>query len=182
MKKLRLTRQRQLDFLRHLAETGNVSKAVALAGTSRTRVYALRQKDRSFTEAWDEAEEIACDRLEEEARRRALEGVEVPVVSAGRVVRGDDGHPLVMRRYSDTLLLALLRARRPEEFGKRRSTELSGPSSGAMQVDLRALLIAKLAQRAQHATEEEQRLLTDDPEDGPPRGATGKTGPRIPES
>jgi hypothetical protein len=35
------------------------------------------------------------------------------------VVRDDDGQPLAIRRYSDTLLVTLLRARRPEHFKDR---------------------------------------------------------------
>jgi hypothetical protein len=35
------------------------------------------------------------------------------LVSGGRLVRDDDGQPIAGRRYSDTLLLALLNAHRP---------------------------------------------------------------------
>jgi hypothetical protein len=112
MNRLKRTRDRQERFLTVLADTGNVTAAVAAAGTSRTRVYELRKTDIAFAAAWDEAEEIATDRLEDEARRRAIEGVAEPLVSAGKLVRGDDGQPLTVRRYSDNLLLALLKARR----------------------------------------------------------------------
>jgi hypothetical protein len=82
MKRLKLTRDRRELFLKVLADTGNVTAAVAAAGTSRTRVYELRKTDIAFAAAWDEAEEIATDRLEGEARRRAIEGVAEPLVSA----------------------------------------------------------------------------------------------------
>ena len=109
MKKLRLTKARQECFLKALAETGSVINAVRVAGTSRTRVYELRKIDPAFASAWDDAEAIAYDLLEEEARRRALEGVPQPLVSAGKLVRGDDGQPITIQRYSDSLLLALLK-------------------------------------------------------------------------
>ena len=48
MKKLKLIRERQERFLRALSETGIVSAAVEIAGTSRTRVYELRKRDTSF--------------------------------------------------------------------------------------------------------------------------------------
>jgi hypothetical protein len=112
MRQVKLTSARQERFLKALADTGNVTTAVALAGTSRTRVYELRKTDTAFAAAWDAAEEIATDKLEEEARRRAIEGIAEPLVSAGRLVRGDDGQPITIRRYSDNLLLALLKARR----------------------------------------------------------------------
>jgi hypothetical protein len=115
MKRLKLTKARRENFLKVLADTGSVTAAVAAAGTSRTRVYELRKTDTAFAAAWDEAEDIATDRLEDEARRRAVEGVAEPLVSAGKLVRGDDGQPIMVRRYSDKLLLELLRAhRRPQ--------------------------------------------------------------------
>src|SRR5262249_8510012 len=108
MRKLKLNQARKERFLRPLSDTGSVTTAVAVAGTSRTRVYELRKTDPAFASAWQEAEEVANDRLEDEARRRALEGVPEPLVSAGKLVRDDDGQPITIRRYSDNLLLALL--------------------------------------------------------------------------
>src|SRR5215469_3339094 len=107
MRKLKLTQARQKLFLEALADTGSVTKAVAVAGTSRTRVYELQKVDPAFAAAWAEAEDIAVDRLEDEARRRAVEGVPELLVSAGKLVRDDDRQPVMVRRYSDNLLLAL---------------------------------------------------------------------------
>jgi hypothetical protein len=98
VKKLKLTRERQQRFLEALSETGIVSTAVGIAGTSRTRVYELRRRDAAFAEAWEEAEERAADVLEAEAWRRAVDGVKEPVVSAGRVMKNDDGTPLIISR------------------------------------------------------------------------------------
>ena len=42
MRRLKLTKELQERFLEALADTGSVSTAVAVAGTSRTRVYELR--------------------------------------------------------------------------------------------------------------------------------------------
>ena len=95
MRKLKLTQTCKERFLEALADTGSVSTAVAIAGTSRTRVYELRKADPAFTSAWEEAEESAADRLEDEARRRAIEGVPKPLVSAGKVVRDDNGQPVM---------------------------------------------------------------------------------------
>ena len=124
MRKLRLNRERQKHFVEALAETGNVSAAVKVAGTSRTRAYELRKTDQAFAAAWDEAEQIAADKLEAETWRRAVEGIEEPLVSAGKLVRDDDGQPIAIRRYSDQLLIALLRAHRPEKFRERAAVEI----------------------------------------------------------
>jgi hypothetical protein len=125
MRRLKLTKEIQQRFLESLAETGSVSTATAVAGTSRTRVYELRKADPIFASAWQEAEEVAVDRLEDEARRRALEGVPEPLVSAGKLVRDDEGQPMTVRRYSDNLLLALLKAHRPPR--RERSVRLQLP-------------------------------------------------------
>jgi len=46
------------------------------------------------------------------------------VISLGKVVEGANGEPLMIRRYSDTVLLALLRAHRPEKYRERSSVEI----------------------------------------------------------
>ena len=127
MKRLKLTKARQERFLNALADTGSVTAAIAVAGTSRSRVYELRKSDPGFATTWDEAEEIAADRLEDEARRRAVEGVPEPLVSGGKIVRDDDGQPIAIRRYSDPLLLALLRAHRPSR--RERSVRFCAPGT-----------------------------------------------------
>jgi hypothetical protein len=113
MRKFKLTKELQQRFLEALADTGSVSTAASVAGTSRTRVYELRKADPTFASAWQEAEENSVDRLEDEARRRALEGVPELLVSAGKLVRDDEDKPITVRRYSNSLLLGLIRAHRP---------------------------------------------------------------------
>jgi hypothetical protein len=135
MKRLKLTEARRERFLNALAETGNITAAVVLAGTSRMRVYELRKVDEDFRAAWDEAENSASDKLEAEAWRRAVDGVPEPLVSAGKIVRDDDGNPIAIRRYSDAMLTLLLKARRPEKFRERNSVEKSGLDGKPIQLD-----------------------------------------------
>ncbi len=129
MRKFKLDHDCKARFLEALADTGIVYRAAKLAGTSRSRVYELRKADPDFAKAWAEAEEIAADRLEEEARRRAVDGVLEPVVSGGRVVRDDEGNPLAIRRYSDALLTIMLRARRPEQYRDQKLIHAGDPDS-----------------------------------------------------
>lgn len=103
------TLKRWARFLAQLAETANVSRAARGAGFARPRVYALRASSPDFAAAWDDALETGCDRLLEEARRRAVEGVAHAVYYRGRVV-GE------IRRQSDRLLMFLLRRLRPEIY------------------------------------------------------------------
>jgi hypothetical protein len=123
MKALKFTKDRREAFLRALADTGIVTVAAGVAGVTRERVYQVRKEDPVFAAAWDEAEEKAADALEAEAWRRAVVGVPEPLLSGGKVVRDDDGLPIAIRRYSDTLMIALLKARRPEKFKDRQVVE-----------------------------------------------------------
>ena len=68
-----------------LRKSGNVSISAQAAGLSRSGVYARRESDDVFAKEWEEAEEIAADRLEAEAWRRGVEGVPEPLVSAGKL-------------------------------------------------------------------------------------------------
>jgi hypothetical protein len=145
MQRLKLTKERRERFLQALADSGRVTAAIAVANTSRSRVYALRKADPAFASAWEEAEEIATDRLEEEARRRAVEGVPEPLVSGGKIIRDDDGQPIAIRRYSDNLLLALLRARRPPRRERSVCFKLPALRSAADAASAMAALSASVA-------------------------------------
>lgn len=129
-----LTDQRA-RFIAHLASTANVTAAAALIGVSRTAVYEWRAANADFAALWDEAVEMATDALEAEARRRALEGVQEPIVVMGRIAKDDDGNTLYVRKYSDTLMQLLLRAHRPEKYRERTETKHVGPDGGAVQLE-----------------------------------------------
>ena len=90
-------------------------------------MYELRDNDATFAEEWDSAAEEGTDRLEDEALRRAVEGWEEPVYHQG-VICG------TIRRYSDGLLTMLLKARRPEKYRERTSTELTGKSGEPLSI------------------------------------------------
>ncbi|MDF1791455.1 MAG: hypothetical protein P1U88_06060 [Thalassobaculaceae bacterium] len=89
-----------------------MSEAARAAKASRSRAYQLKAEDPGFAEEWADALEIATDALDAEARRRAIDGVETPRFHQGRVAG-------TVRRYSDTLLMFLLRAHRPKLYRER---------------------------------------------------------------
>jgi hypothetical protein len=86
-----------------------VSAAAARIGVSRTALYNAREADAAFAAMWDDAVEAGVDRLEDAAFRRAVDGVEEPVFFRGQQVG-------TIRRYSDALLIALLKAKRPGQY------------------------------------------------------------------
>ncbi len=108
-------------FLAALSITGNVSKACEAAGVkSRKTAYRARLNHPDFASLWDDAYEQAIDRLEEEARRRAHDGLIRYKFDKGVPVR----HPVTQEpyyelEYSDTLLIFLLKGGRPEKYRER---------------------------------------------------------------
>lgn len=81
----------------------------------------LRSKD--YAAAFAEAKQEANARLEEEARRRAVEGLEKVLFYKGEPIMdprpGHEGKPYVEHQYSDTLLIALLKANMPDKYTER---------------------------------------------------------------
>jgi hypothetical protein len=72
-------------FLDQLAQCGMVSTAARAVGVSSSTVNSLKSKDADFAAAMVEAKEAATDLLEAEARRRAVVGVQEPVVYQGQL-------------------------------------------------------------------------------------------------
>jgi len=76
--------------------------------------------NKEFSDAWDEAVEIAIDSLVEEAWRRATGGVEKPV----GWYQGNPGG--IVKEYSDNLLMFLIKAHRPQYREKIEGGQLIG--------------------------------------------------------
>jgi len=108
-------------FLRLLRDTANVTLSADGAGIGRSWVYEERWRDESFAAEWDGALEEATDALEFEARRRAIKGItRKKFTSQGApVVDPETGDQYVEYEYSDTLLICLLNAHRPEKYRHR---------------------------------------------------------------
>lgn len=104
-------------FLDELRLTGVVSAACLIAGVGRRTVYERRDADPAFKAAWDDALEESADWLVKEARRRAEEGTLKPIYYKGELAGFE-------REYSDTLMLAMLKAKRPDEFGDKLTLKL----------------------------------------------------------
>lgn len=120
-------------FLSALSQTGNSAASCRASGLTRRQINIMRQRDLAFAEAYDEAMDDAADLLEAEAWRRALEGVAQPLLKAGQPVLDAAGDVVTVRRYSDPLLVMLLRGCKPGKFQR-------FSSSGAPSVDATAAL------------------------------------------
>ena len=115
-------------FLTTLGQTGNASAACRASGLSRRQLNMLKQRDPAFATAFGEALDEAADVLEAEAWRRALEGISQPVMKAGQpVFDHSTGEAVTVRRYSDPLLVLLLRGCKPAKFSQRSSAAGAAP-------------------------------------------------------
>jgi len=122
---------RKRTFLTALAIAGVVTSACETTGVSRKTAYIWRDSDPAFAEEWDDAIATATDRLETEAHRRAVLGVDEPVFhrgqlvfkrdAEGEIVRDSNGDPIPMTvpKRSDRLLELMLQAKRPDQYGRK---------------------------------------------------------------
>lgn len=139
---MKLTPERLTAFCAALSETCNVGKACTAINISRWTAYKWRKTMPEFAEAWDEAMRAGVTGLEDEAHRRAFEGVEDPLTHLGQFtylwredehgnkvpVLDENGEHKVasVRKYSDTLAIFLLKAHAPEKYRENSHIQLSG--------------------------------------------------------
>lgn len=132
------TRETFLDALRAGASVAASARAV---GITRQAAYLERDKSATFRAAWEAALEEGTDRLEDQALRRATVGV---TRTRGHYYQGARVGEDVEVVHSDTLLIFLLKARRPEKY--RETLDLSN-RDGTLVAGLAA------AVRAVHETQ-----------------------------
>ena len=95
--------EKQIEtFFVTLAETCNVVRSAKAAGFSANWAYRKRKRDASFRNAWAEAVREGYARLELVLLERAIKGTP-------KLVRTSKGSDRVMREYSNTLAVALLK-------------------------------------------------------------------------
>jgi hypothetical protein len=115
-------------FLDHLRQHGCITHAAEFANIRRDCAYKAAKRHPLFKRAMDACILESNDRIWAEARRRAVDGYNEPVFYKGQLMGiwmdetnnqvepetpGARYVPLTKKIYSDTLLLALLRARVP---------------------------------------------------------------------
>ncbi len=126
-------------FLAAFRECGNITQAAEIVGINRAMHYEWMVKVPEYPALFEAAQQHAADRLEQEARRRAIQGVGEPVFYKGEECG-------TIQRYSDTLLIFLLKGALPDKYKDRVQQEQSGHISHQHIHDLRKLSPEKLAQ------------------------------------
>jgi hypothetical protein len=96
------------------------------ARVSHHTVYRWRESE-TFVEVERIAQDTFADALEQEAVRRAWHGVKstIPITYKGETV-GE----IVKTEYSDTLMVMMLKAVRPDKYRERKTTEVTGEGGG----------------------------------------------------
>ena len=134
-----LTAKQRDTFLISLANGHSVTKSAKAAGHWRQHLYRLRAADADFASDWAAAVEAGVDVLEDEARRRAVEGVPFELYDKdGNLLRAET-------RYSDKLLELLLKGRRPDIYRENPRFEISGPGGGPIEIEDRSASLADVA-------------------------------------
>jgi hypothetical protein len=143
----RLGRRHRNAFIETLRRTANVTLAAKAAGVNRVTAYAWREEP-EFRSEWDAAVEEAADALEAEAWRRAVDGIDEPIVREGVVVG-------TVKRYSDRLLETLLKGHKPARFREHQAAT-------TVNVDARSVTANVLiAPPSPHELAETARVLLD---------------------
>ena len=105
---------------------GTITHASTKAGVDSRYHYIWLERDPDYPEMFQAAKTAAIDQLEREARRRAVEGVE----EATGWYKGEPGG--FVKRYSDTLLIFLLKGALPDKYKDRH--EHTGKNGGPIEV------------------------------------------------
>lgn len=107
-----VTLRRKRLYLEALAKVGVITYAAKVAGISRQTVYEWLEADPDFARRHQEALLESTERMEQEAWRRAVLGTTKPIYYRGRRIG-------TLREHSDTLLIFMLKARKPETYRER---------------------------------------------------------------
>jgi hypothetical protein len=125
-------------FLRAFASRGVMRDGCVAAGVTYSLVHThWRRTDPWFEAMLNEALLESKDVLEAEAYRRAVQGIDEPVIFQGMVTTIIDGETgrektLTVKKYSDGLLQMLLKASDPEKY--REQSKVSVDHGGAVGV------------------------------------------------
>jgi len=136
---------KQAAFLAAYSKTGTITAAAEMAGVDRRNHPFWLQNDKDYPALFNEAHAVACDTIEAEMRRRAIDGVDKPVFYKGQQCG-------TVKEYSDMLLAMLANGAMPEKYKQKTKIEAEVTSRKDIREGLRKLTDEELA--------EYERLLT----------------------
>src|SRR5579885_2270936 len=107
----KVTHPKKRAFLAAYEETCKIGAAAEASSIPRRTHYAWMENDEAYRAEFERVRAMIGDRLEDEAIRRAHDGIEKPVTIAGQRE--------LVREYSDTLLIFMLKGVKPEKYRER---------------------------------------------------------------
>lgn len=130
-------------MLETMALKGSVRAGVMASGISYPTHYNWMKDDPEYAAAAKMAQELYADRLEEEADRRAVEGIDVNHY-------GKDGQVVATeKKFSDLLLIFKLKGARPEKY---RDNPVINIDNRSVHIDTTEALAALRAARTELLT------------------------------
>jgi len=114
-----LVEQQHELFIEMLGKVYLPAKACELSGATRATVYKRKKDDELFKARWEDAQAQAVEVLANEARRRAFEGVDKPLMYKGKKVGA-------VKERSDKLIEFLLSSWDRSTYGRHVKQEHSG--------------------------------------------------------
>lgn len=112
-------------FLELYPNVGHIQRTCEILGIVPRTLYHWRKNDLVFKEQFEEIQSLILIMLEDEAIRRAVDGVDKPIYYQGTKVGTE-------KVYSDFLLHKLLVANSPK-YKDKSALELSGPDGKALE-------------------------------------------------
>jgi len=115
------------SYLAYLLNGESMQEAAFRVQVSTGTINSYRKNFKTFADLVNAAYEDGFALFEREARRRSVDGVTTYVVSGGKVVLDPEtGLPLQEQKYSDSLLMFLMKGRDPKTYRERTDVNLSG--------------------------------------------------------
>lgn len=124
------TLQNKKGFLKAYSERGTIGRACEDIGITRTTYYRWLEADPEFVAGCKLATAAFGEKLENEAFRRAHDGWDEPVFFRGEM----QGH---VHKYSDTLLIFLMKGNMPGKYHDKASVELTGREGKPLEILVR---------------------------------------------
>ena len=108
----------QAEFLYVFERIGFIQTSFDIVGVNPMAVRTCRINNPIFAALFEEAFQRYNDGIVKEVHRRAVEGIERPMIYDGKLVKDDDGIVVKERHYSDQLLMKLWQYRDPQAMDK----------------------------------------------------------------
>ncbi|GMW00524.1 MAG: hypothetical protein AMXMBFR84_16610 [Candidatus Hydrogenedentota bacterium] len=128
-RRITFTLSKREVFLVHIQSGATIEMAAKAVGISRQAAYDLKRKCERFSQDWDEAYEVGTEAMEAEAYRRAVHGVKKPIWRGKKIVD-------YYTKYSDSLLIFLLKARKPSMYRESYKQKLDAVGSGIIRMGM----------------------------------------------